>query len=371
MLNFHRLWSLIRKEFYQISRDYSTFLIGLVLPLMLIVLIGSGMSMDVKNVKVTVVLEDMSPTATDVVSFLNGSDYFTPTYVTSMAEAVKRMDDRDADAIVRIPSDFISNLRRGSADIQVIMHGVNSTIAMNAQNYIEAGIGQWQVMNGNAYWHGKRPVTINVVARQWFNDTNDSAYMFIPGLIVIVITLVGVFLTSLVMAREWERGTLEALFATPVRPIEIVVSKIVPYFTIALLGFLFCLAIAVFGYNIPIKGSFLLLLFGSMEYILVAVGMGLTISSITKNQFLACQVALLASLLPTVMLTGFVFDLHSVPAVVRFIGQLLPGTYYMELIKTLLLAGNNSYIVTRDCALLAGYAVFFLTMSVRVTKKRI
>ncbi len=371
MLNLNRLLALIRKEFYQISRDYSTFLIGIVLPLMLIILIGSGMSMDVKNVKVAVVLEDMSPTATDVVSFLNGSEYFTPSYMTSMAEAVHQIDDRNADAIVRIPSDFTSNLRRGSADIQVIVYGVNSTIATSAQNYIEAGIAQWQAAHGSQYLRGQTPVTINVVTRQWFNDANSSAYMFIPGLIVIVITLVGVFLTALVMAREWERGTLEALFATPVRPIEIVISKIIPYFVIALLGFLFCLAIAVFGYDVPVKGSFLLLLFASMEYILVAIGMGLTISSITKNQFLACQVALLASLLPTVMLTGFVFDLHSVPTAVRFVGQLLPGTYYMELIKTLLLAGNNYYIVTRDCALLAGYALFFLTMSVRVTKKRI
>lgn len=165
MLNLNRLLALIRKEFYQISRDYSTFLIGIVLPLMLIILIGSGMSMDVKNVKVAVVLEDMSPTATDVVSFLNGSEYFTPSYMTSMAEAVHQIDDRNADAIVRIPSDFTSNLRRGSADIQVIVYGVNSTIATSAQNYIEAGIAQWQAAHGSQYLRCETPVTINVVTR--------------------------------------------------------------------------------------------------------------------------------------------------------------------------------------------------------------
>ena len=193
--------------------------------------------------------------------------------------------------------------------------------------------------------------------------------MFIPGLIVIVMTLVGVFLTSLVMAREWERGTLESLFVTPVRPLEIIAAKMIPYFCIALVGLVLCLVAAYYGYGVPMHGSLALILLSSIEYIFVAIGMGLTISSLTKNQFLACQMALVVSLLPTIMLSGFLFDLRSVPTAIAVIGHVLPATYYMELMKSLFLAGTTGPLVIKDCAILGAYAVFFVFLSLRVTKK--
>lgn len=184
-------------------------------------------------------------------------------------------------------------------------------------------------------------------------------------------TLVGLFLTTMVMAREWERGTLEALFITPVRPIEILLSKMIPYFGIAAIGFWLCMAAARYLYGVPVHGSFLMILLGSVIYLIVTLGMGLTISSVIKNQFFACQVSMLVSTLPTVMLSGFIFDLRSAPAVVYAVGHVLPATYYMELLKSLFLAGNDWALIRENCLILGGYAVFFTGLSCVVTKKRL
>ena len=283
MMNIHRFLALTRKEFYQMLRDPSSFLIGIVIPLMLIVLMGSGLSLDVKNLPVAVALEDTSPTARDALSFLNGSPYFSPSYVTSSKEAIALMDARQADAVLVIPPDFTSRLEQGHATVQILLYGIDATTANAANQYITSGLQSWQSQWVAAHRKSARTGTVIVVPRQWFNDANTSSWMFLPGLIVIVMTLVGVFLTALVMAREWERGTLEAIFATPVRPLEIIAAKTIPYFCIAMVGLGLCLMASYYGYGVPIHGSLLLVFLSSVEYVFIAIGMGLTISSLVKN----------------------------------------------------------------------------------------
>lgn len=388
-MSFRRLRALIYKECLQLTRDPSSFFIGLVIPALLIFLIGFGMSMDVTHIPTAVVLEDSSPTARSVVSFMNESPYFSPRYVTSMQEAKQLMDERRAEAILRIPGDFSARLSEGRGKVQLITYGVDTTIANATTTYVQNGIARWQqsylsgtAINGAPAVAGMSssttlsaapvvPGSVTVDSRQWFNDANTSTWMFIPGLIVIVMTLVGVFLTALVMAREWERGTLESLFVTPMHAAEIVFAKIIPYFGVAMIGFFICLLSARYVYEVPIEGSIILILFASVEYVLVAIGMGLTISSVLKNQFLSCQLALLVSLLPTIMLSGFIFDLRSVPTAVNIISHLMPATYYMDLLKSLFLAGNNPVIIYKNCAILAGYAVLFIGLSLLVTRKRL
>ena len=179
-----------------------------------------------------------------------------------------------------------------------------------------------------------------MVERLWFNSANSSTWYLVPGLIVLIMTLIGAFLTAMVMAREWERGTLEALFVSPVRPTEILLAKIIPYFLVGMAGLGVCLAAAHFLFEVPMRGSLLVLLGGSMLYLLVALGFGLVISSITKNQFTASQIAIITSFMPALMLSGFLFDLRNVPVVIQLVGKILPATYFMELIRTLYLAGN-------------------------------
>ncbi len=364
-----RLRALVRKEFLQLGRDRSSLLLGVFLPLLLILLIGYGISLDVKNVPIAVVLEDASPAARRAVSFLDGSDYFSPYYVTSLKEGESLLRRRDAEAILVLPPDFSRQLAHGQARAQAILYGVNTTTAMTAQGYLEAGF--MAMAAEAAYSAPYAPGYVTTESRLWFNDANTSTWFFIPGLIMLIMTIVGVFLTAVVMAREWERGTFESLFVTPVQAAELILAKMIPYFCVAMAGMLLCLLAGRFLYELPLRGSLLLILGTSMLYLIVALGIGLTISAVTKKQFVACQIALLVSFLPSVMLSGFLFDLHSQPLVIRVISQLFPTTYYLQILKSLFLTGNHWPLLVKNSLLLAGYAVFFLGLAGHITRKKV
>ena len=364
---FRRLAALTRKEFYQLLRDKSSLLLGIVMPVVLILLIGYGMSLDVKNVPVAVVLEDHSPTARQAVSFVDGSEYFSPVYMTSMQEAESRLMAHEVDAILRVPVHFTADLARKSAQVQVIVNGVEATSASSAQTYIESGMLTWAAKEGIGAAGGRA----SVVSRIWFNDANTSTWFFVPGVIMLVLMIVGVFLTSVVMAREWERGTFESLFVTPTGVLELILAKLIPYFSVAMLGMLLCLLAGRYLYELPLRGSMILIVGVSMLFLIVALGIGLVISALTKNQFLACQVSLLVSFLPSLMLSGFMFDLHTEPWGIRLLSQAFPTTYYLQLLKSLLLAGNYWPLIIRNTLLLTGYAVFFMGLAFRLTRKKV
>ena len=354
---FRRLRALVYKEFLQLSRDNSSLLLGIALPLVLILLIGYGISLDVKNVPTAVVLEDTSPTAQDSVSFLTGSDYFDPRYVTSMKEAELLMEQRKADVILRIPPDFTQKLEHGEAKIQAILYGVETTTSMTVQGYLETGLASWlEARQGST--HGAV-----IVTRMWFNDANTSSWFFVPGLIMLIMTIVGVFLTAVVMAREWERGTFESLFVTPVQAAELILAKMIPYFCVLVAGH--------YLYGVPLRGSIILILAVSMLFLIVALGIGLVISALTKNQFNACQLALLVTFMPSVMISGFLFDMHSQPIVIQIVGQLFPTTYYLVLLKSLFLSGNNFPLIIKNSLALVVYAVLFLGLAFHITRKRV
>ena len=431
-----RLVALVRKEFRQLLRDRRNLSLGIILPIALIFIFGYGLSLDVKNAPIAVVLEDPSPAANEAISGLRSSSLFAAMMVPSMHEAIALMEKREVDGIVRLPSDFSSRQAAGTARVQLIVHGTDPARASLVQAYAGNALRQYLVRGADRAGSGSIPGNrdhsgagsganssddgsssddsrddssssdsgsdgvphggspsrsergsgagstvdagrgpqsgqVTLEYRVWFNEANTSTWYLVPGLIVLIMTLVGAFLTALVMAREWERGTLEALFVTPVRPVEILLAKIVPYFCVGMAGLLLCLLAARFLFQVPMRGSLALLLLGSVLYLLVALALGLLISAATKNQFLASQVALLATFLPSLMLSGFLFDLRNVPLAVRLIGNLLPATHYMELIKTLFLAGNVWSIVLKEGALLAGYAVALLALALVVTRKRL
>ncbi|MEO8767867.1 MAG: ABC transporter permease [Nitrosospira sp.] len=372
-----RLISLTRKEIRQLLRDRSNLAIGIGLPIVLILIFGYGLSLDVRNAPVAVVLEDPSPMAADVVAGLELSSYISPIIVTSMHDAQRLILAREVDAIVQVPSDFSRRLAAGNAQVQLLVHGSEASRALIIRGYVSGALGQWaqrQADRGMAMRAGvdnATPGSVTLIERMWFNSANTSTWYLVPGLIVLIMTLVGAFLTAMVMAREWERGTLEALFVSPVRPSEILLAKIIPYFAIGMLGLGMCLLAARFLFEVPTHGSLLIILFSSMLYLLVALGIGLVISSVTKNQFLASQLALISSFMPALMLSGFLFDLRNVPAVIYLVGKALPATYFMELIRTLFLAGNVWPLIFKNCAILAGYAVVLLGLARFVTQKKL
>lgn len=366
-----RLRALVTKEMKQLLRDRSSLLIGIVIPLMLLFLIGYGLSMDVKHLPTAVVLEDNSPTAQQLTSSLRGSEYISPTYVTNMQEAEQLMLQRRVDAILVVPPNFTESVYQGRGEVQVIIYGIE-TSATSAKSYVQAAVGQWYAQNASKLaLNGSGKGQISVEQRIWFNDANTSTWYFVPGIIVIVLSLVGVFLTSLVMAKEWERGTLEALFITPVKVLEIILAKMIPYFLVAMVGWTLSLLASRYVFEVPLYGSLPMLLLASVVYLFVMLGMGLTISSVVRSQFIACQLSMMVSMLPTMLLSGFIYDLRNVPKVINMIGHVMPATYYLEIVKNIFLAGNNWPLMLKNTAILVGYAIFFVGMSFHVTRKKV
>ena len=366
-----RFTALLRKEVRQLLRDGSNLAVGLLLPGVMILLFGYGLSFDVRDAPVAVVLEDSSPMARDVLSGLEGSAYLSPLWLLGMPEAERRMRAGDVNAIVRVPADFSRQLAAGNARIQLLLNGVDSNTANAVSGYVAGALATWTRQQADRA--GAKTVASGVVVEQrtWFNEAGVSTWYLVPGLVVLIMTLTGAFLTSMLIAREWERGTLEALFVTPVRPLELVLAKLLPYFALGTIDLAMCLLAARFLFHVPMRGSFIVIVASSLLYLVVALALGLFISGKTRNQFQASQVALLASFMPAMMLSGFMFDLRNVPLVVRLIGNALPATYFMELIRTLFLAGNVWPLIFKNCAILTGYAMLLLGLARFVTRKKL
>ena len=364
-----RFSALLRKEVRQMLRDRSTLAVGLMLPAVLILLFGYGLSFDVKNAPVAVVLEDSSPSAREVLAGLEGSPYLAPVWTTNMTEAERRMRDGEVRAIVRVPADFSRRLAAGQAQVQLLLNGVDSNTAAAVDGYVGGAIATWAQQKADRAGSKAGAGGVELVQRMWFNEASTSTWYLVPGLIALVMTLIGAFLTSLLIAREWERGTLESLFVTPVRPLEIVLAKLAPYLLVGAVDLALCLLAAKFLFHVPMRGSLWVIVLASLLYLTVSLLLGLFISGKTRNQFQASQVALLISFMPALMLSGFIFDLRNVPVVVQAVSQLLPATHFVGLIKTLFLAGDNWPMILRDCAILSLYALV-LTGAVRRTLRK-
>lgn len=369
---FHtRLIALTRKETRQMLRDRSNLMVGLLLPVALILLFGYGLSFDVKNAPVALVMDDNSAAAREAVSGIEGSDYVTPVSVGTMAEAEDLLQKGRVDAIVRVPVDFARRSAAGDARVQLILNGTDSTTATTLEAYVGGTISSaatHRIDRGGAVPSGGH---VRLMQRIWFNEAGISTWYLVPGLIALVMTLVGAFLTSLLIAREWERGTLEALFVTPVRPLELVLSKLMPYMVVGAIDLGLCLLAARFLFEVPIRGSLPAIVVASMLYLAVSLLLGLFISGVTRNQFAASQVALLTSFLPAMMLSGFVFDLRNVPVAIRVVAQILPATHFMGMIKSLFLAGTDWGLVLRGCGILALYATILTFATRRTLRKRL
>jgi ABC-2 type transport system permease protein len=365
-----RIRALTLKETRQILRDPSSIAIGIVFPLMMILLFGYGLSLDVSRVAIAVVDEDASADSAALIGTFQLSPYFEVTVLHSMTEAKTLVLNRRVDGAVLIPSDFTRRSHSGEAELQIIVNGTDANQARIIQAYAQGPVAQWsaaQAGSGASFSVG--PVI--AVDRMWFNESNDSHYFLVPGLIVLVMTIIGAFLTAMVVAREWERGTLEALFVTPMQAGEFLISKFLPYFGLGMIGFVLCLLAAKFLFHVPLRGSLSLLCLASMIYLLVALGIGLLVSTLVKSQFLASQLAMLLTFLPAMMLSGFLYDLRSMPAFIRGITYILPARYAVALMQTLYLAGNVGSVVWPNLAVLAAMAAALMVFTRIATRKQL
>jgi len=365
-----RIRALTLKETRQVIRDPSSIAIGCVVPLLMILLFGYGLSLDINHVSVAVVDEDHSSDSAALIGTFRLSPYFRVTVVHSMAEASTRMLDRTADGVLRIQSDFARRRHLGGAEVQILVNGSDANQARIMQGYAQGVVAVWSAAQaGSEGGPSAGPVT--TVDRVWFNENNDSHYFLVPGLIVLVMTIIGAFLTAMVVAREWERGTLEALFVTPMRPGEFLISKLIPYFGLGMFGFVLCLLAGQFLFHVPLRGSLFLLCLASMIYLLVALGIGLLVSTLVKSQFLASQLAMTLTLMPAMMLSGFLYDLRSMPVFIQAITYAMPARYAVALMQTLYLAGDVGSVVWPNLGVLAAIAATLLVLTRLATRKQL
>jgi drug efflux transport system permease protein len=366
-----RLRGLLRKEFLQILRDPSSIAIAFLLPVVLLLIFGYGVSLDAEHVPIALVVEQPSADTASLTGGFQESRYFAPVFMHNLHEAEAALMQRRVDAIVHLRSDFPRQLRQpGGAPVQVIVNGVDANTARLILGYVQGVWQRW--LQQQALARGQTlQAPLQVETRIWFNSELRSRNFLVPGLIAIIMTLIGALLTALVMAREWERGTMEALLVTPVTMAEVLLGKVLPYFALGTGGMALSVALGVWLFGVPLRGSLVLLFVASSMFLLAALGMGLLISTVTKNQFVAGQVAIITTFLPAFILSGFIFDIGSMPRVVQGITYLLAARYFVTILQTLFLAGNVWSVLIPNALALVVLAAFFLGVSRRKLRKRL
>ena len=364
-----RLQGLIYKEALQILRDPSSISIAFVLPIILLILFGYGVSLDTEHVPVSVVVENPTTDTASFVSSLRDSRYFSVIMEPDQRVAEDALVAGAVNAIVVLRSDFSRRLwSSAGAPIQTIVNGTDANTARIISGYLDGAWQNW--LNQRALENGKT-LTPPVVAEQrvWFNAEVRSRNFLVPGLIAIIMTLIGALLTAMVVAREWERGTMEALLVTPVRIGEILLGKLIPYFLLGMGGMAVATVMAVWMFHIPFRGSFAVLTAVSALFMLTALGMGLLISTVARTQFVAGQIAIIVAFLPAFILSGFVFDISSMPVVIQVLTHVIPARYFVSSLQTLFLAGDIWPIILANAGALALMATIFLGLTMRKTHK--
>ncbi|WOR28672.1 ABC transporter permease [Citrobacter portucalensis] len=371
-LSWRRVRALCVKETRQIVRDPSSWLIAVVIPLLLLFIFGYGINLDSSKLRVGILLEQQSEEALDFTHTMTGSPYIDATISDNRQELIEKMQAGRIRGLVVIPVDFAQQMARPNdvAPIQVITDGSEPNTANFVQGYVE-GIWQiWQQQRAEDRGESFKPL-IDVQTRYWFNPAAISQHFIIPGAVTIIMTVVGAILTSLVVAREWERGTMEALLSTEVTRVELLLCKLIPYYFLGMLAMLLCMLVSVFILGVPYRGSLLILFFITSLFLLSTLGMGLLISTITRNQFNAAQVALNAAFLPSIMLSGFIFQIDSMPAIIRAVTYIIPARYFVSTLQSLFLAGNIPVVLIINVLFLIASAVMFIGLTWLKTKRRL
>lgn len=364
-----RLRAMMVKEFAQIIRDPSTFLVALALPLLLLFLFGYGISLDTSGTKIAVVMEDSSAPALGLASAYEASPYFATQLKRNRVDGRRLMIGSEVRGMVVIPQDFGRQVSQGRVpQIQIVTDGTEPNTALFVASQAQGVFQNWAANEGMQGAMAKAP-QIDLSARYWYNPGLKSRFFLVPGAIAIVMTIIGTLLTALVVAREWERGTMEAIMATPVTMTEFISSKILPYYLLALASMTLCTAIAVFVFELPFRGSLLALYAVASAFLMPALGLGLFISSATKNQFVASQIGLIASFLPTFLLSGFLYEISSMPVWIQAITYAVPARYLIPPLQTLFLAGDNWALFLPNIAIMLGFGFLFFFLSFRVTRR--
>ncbi|WP_145519943.1 ABC transporter permease [Yersinia mollaretii] len=370
--SWRRLRALCRKETRQILRDPSSGLIAFVIPLLLLFIFGYGINLDSSKLHVGILMEQQSKPAQDLANAFASSPYIMPQISDNRQALIQAMQAGKIRGLIVIPNDFAEQLARpeSKAPIQVITDGSEPNTANFVQGYAQGVWQLWQQQQAQNLGQKNDPL-IEVQVRYWFNPAAISRHFIIPGAITIIMTVIGAILTSLVIAREWERGTMEALLSTQVTRSELLLSKLIPYYVLGMIAMTLCMVVAVFILGVPYRGSLWILFVMTTLFLASTLGMGLLISTITRNQFNAAMVALNAAFLPAVMLSGFIFEIDSMPAIVRAVTYIIPARYFVSSLQTLFLAGNIGTVLVVNLLFLVASAAVFIGLTAWKTQRRL
>lgn len=353
--------SLIGKEFLQIRRDPSSWMIAVILPVIFLLLFGYGISLDPGLLKLGVLDAGGGDSAQSLASAFAYSPWFETSAPRDFREGEKLMRDSRASGLLIFRGDFEKNIEAGrSGSLQLLVDGSEPNTARFIQIYSLGVINRWQALNNP----GGRPEApaFDMESRYWFNADARSEWFLVPGSITVIMTLIGTLLTSLVFAREYERGTMEILLTSPISRMQILLGKLIPYYCLGMLSMAFCVAFALLIFKIPFRGSFLALAFLSSVFLLAALGQGLLISITLKKQLVAAEAGLYSGFLPSLLLSGFVFDIQSMPPPIQAVTKILPATYFNTCVRALFLAGDIWSVFWPRALALACIAAFFLVV---------
>jgi ABC-2 type transport system permease protein len=368
-----RMRALMVKEFLQIIRDPSSLLITVFLPLLLIFLYGSGVSLDLDHLRVGLVMEDTAPDSQSFAKSLTDSRYFEVKIVRDRRDLHDDLTSGAIRGMFIVPSYFTQYRNRPdkTAPIQVIADASETNTANFVQNYAQGVFANWLVQE--AISEGKQIQTplISSDPRFWYNEQLESRFFLLSGSLAIIMTLIGSLLTALVVAREWERGTMEALMSTTVGIWELVLAKVIPYFCLGMISMVFCVFLSIVFYDLPLRGSFLVLLMVSALFLFCALGLGLMISTITKNQIFAYQITIVTAFLPAYILSGFLFEIHSMPQWIQILTYIVPAKYFVQSLQSLFLVGTVWPLILMDMIPIVGIGLIFFLITASKTAKRL
>jgi ABC-2 type transport system permease protein len=366
-----RLLGLIRKEFLQIVRDPSSIAIAFLMPVVLLLLFGYGVSLDSEHVPLGLVVEQPDADTASFTASFGNSRYFSSVPFRNTPEAVDAMMAGRINAVIVLRQDFARRLRQtGGAPIQLVVNGVDANTARIVEGYVTGAWGKW--LEHTALQQGQALNTpVEIVNRIWYNEELESRNFLVPGLIAVIMTLIGALLTAMVMAREWERGTMEALMVTPLAMHEVILGKLIPYFMLGMGGLALSVAMALWLFHVPLRGSVWLLFATSALFLLTALGMGLLISTVARSQFIAGQLAIITTFLPAFLLSGFIFDINSMPPFVQAITHVIAARYYVAILQTIFLVGNEWSVILPNALALLLLATLFLGLTRLKARKRL
>ncbi len=333
------LKALVKKEFLQIIRDPSSIIISFVLPMISILIYMYGINLDFVTVKIGIKNDDCSPEITQLTNSFSCSKYIDTVISDNIDYLNKQVLQSKLKGMVIIPNDFSNKLEQNeTADIMVIADGSEVTTANYLQNYVLQISNQW--LSTSKYAPTVSTPIVNAQVRTWYNQDSNGFFFILPGSIAITMTLIGILLTALVVAREWERGTMESILSSNVTRIHIVLGKYIPYFTLGMLSMIFNLILCIGIFQVPFYGSYLVLIAVSSLFLFTSMGIGLLISSKLKNQFFASQISIGIGFLPALLLSGLVFPISSMPEILQLITRLLPPRYFITFIESEFMAGT-------------------------------